>query len=289
MQARGPARVDRLRPGCQACRNGRNVHSFGMRVLRWIVPVLLLLPTIGRADQADEVARIHTEAIGGRQRMDLMRTLRATGRVEIDGRVMTFALLAERPNRLRMETRTEGRRSVQATNGVDAPWQLLADGQAPRVTQLQDFAAREFAADAEFDDPLVNYAARGYALDYAGTTQVGDRPAIRLLVTRRFVDSFELLIDAETYFILKRITRQVRQGREITTEILFDDHRPVGGVIIPHRFLKYADGRLLYESRFETVEVNVPVPPDSFNPPILVNVPPEGGTTESGKILEATK
>lgn len=255
--------------------------SFGMRALRWLVPVLLLLPAAGRADQADEVARIHTEAIGGRQRMELMRTLRATGRVEIDGRVMTFLLLAERPNRLRMETRTEGRRIIQATNGVDAPWQLLSDDQPPRVTQLQDFAAREFAADAEFDDPLVNYAARGYALDYAGVTQVRDRPAIRLLVTRRLVDSFELLVDAETYFILKRITRLVRQGREVTTEIVFDDHRPVGGIIIPHRFFKYADGRLLYESRFETVEANVPIPPDSFNPPILLNVPSISGTTQN--------
>lgn len=248
-----------------------------MRVLRWFLPVLLLLPAAGRADQADEVARIHTEAIGGRERMQQMRSLRATGRVEIDGRVMTFVLLAERPNRLRMETRTEGRSIIQATNGVDAPWQLLSDEQPLRVTRLQDLAAREFAADAEFDDPLVDYAARGYALDYAGVAQVGDRPAIRLLVTRRLVDSFELLIDAETYFILKRVARQQRQTREVLTEIVYDDHRPVGGVIIPHRFFKYADGRLLYESRFESVEVNVPVPPDSFNPPILVNVPTDGG------------
>lgn len=259
-----------------ACRAGANVPSWGMRLLRGLIPLLLLLPVAGRADQAEEVARIHTEAIGGRQRMNQLQSLRATGRVEIDGRVMTFALLAERPNRLRMETNAGGRRIVQATNGTDAPWQLLSDDQPPRVTQLQDFAAREFAADAEFDDPLVDFAARGYALDYAGVAQVGDRPVIRLLVTRRLVDSFELLVDAETYFILKRVTRQVRQGREVVTEILFDDHRPVGGVIIPHRFLKYADGRLLYESRFESVEANVPVPPGSFDPPILVTVPSAG-------------
>jgi hypothetical protein len=248
-----------------------------MRVSRWMLLLLLVLPIPGRADSADDVARIHMEAIGGRQRMNLLQTLRATGRVVIDGRTMTFTLLAERPNRLRMETRSGDRRIIQATNGVDAPWQLLSDDQPPRITRLQDFAAREFAADAEFDDPLVDHAARGYALDYAGTAQVGERPAIRILVTRRLVDSFELLVDAETYFILKRISRLTRQGLEIVTEIVYEDHRPVGGVIIPHRYFKYADGRLLYESRFESVEANVPVPPDSFNPPILVAVPTAGG------------
>jgi len=253
------------------------VHRFGMRVSRWMLLLLLVVPIPGRADSAEDVARIHTEAIGGRQRMNLLQTLRATGRVEINGQIMTFTLLAERPNRLRMETRAAGRSVIQATNGVDAPWQLLSDDQAPRITRLQDFAAREFAADAEFDDPLVDHAARGYALDYAGTAQVGERPAIRILVTRRLVDSFELLVDAETYFILKRVSRLKRQGREIVTEIVYEDHRPVGGVIIPHRYFKYADGRLMYESRFETVEANVSVAPDSFNPPILVTVPPAGG------------
>lgn len=243
-----------------------------MRAIRLLALFLLLVP-VTRADSADDVARIHIEAIGGKMRMNLLRTLRATGRVNIDGRVLTFRLLAERPNRLRMETQSGSRRIIQATDGVAAPWQLDPDAQPARVTRLEGEEAREFAADAEFDDPLVDFAARGYAIDYAGEAQVGDRRAIRLLVTRRFVDTFQLLVDAETYFILQKVSVRVRQGRQVKMEITYDDHRPVGGIIIPHRYLTYADGRLLHETILESVEANAPVPPDSFTAPILITVP----------------
>lgn len=243
-----------------------------MRAIRILVLFFLLVP-VTRADSADDVARIHIEAIGGKLRMNLLRTLQATGRVNIDGRVLTFRLLAERPNRLRMETRSGSRRIVQATDGVSAPWQLDPDVKPDRVTQLEGEEAREFASDAEFDDPLVDYAARGYSIDYAGETQVGDRRAIKLLVTRRLVDSFQLMVDAETYFILQKVSVRVRQGRQVKMEITYDDHRPVAGIIIPHRYLTYADGRLLHETILESVEANAPVPPDSFTAPILITVP----------------
>ena len=243
-----------------------------MRAIRLLALILLLVP-VTRADSADDVARIHIEAIGGKLRMNLLRTLRATGRVNIDGRVLTFRLLAERPNRLRMETQSGSRRIIQATDGVAAPWQLDPAAQPARVNQLEGEEAREFASDAEFDDPLVDFAARGYAIDYAGEAQVGDRRAIKLLVTRRFVDTFQLLVDAETYFILQKVSVRVRQGRQVRMEITYDDHRPVAGIIIPHRYLTYADGRLLHETILESVEANAPVPPDSFTAPILITVP----------------
>jgi hypothetical protein len=156
---------------------------------------------------------------------------------------------------------------------VSAPWQLDPDAKPGRVTQLEGEEAREFASDAEFDDPLVDYAARGYSIDYAGETQVGDRRVIKLLVTRRLVDSFQLMVDAETYFILQKVSVRVRQARQVKMEITYDDHRPVAGIIIPHRYLTYADGRLLHETILESVEANAPVPPDSFTAPILITVP----------------
>lgn len=225
-----------------------------------------------RADSADSVAQIHTEAIGGKERMSRMTSLQASGRVLIDGRVMTFSLIAERPNRLRMETQVAGKRLIQATDGVAAPWQFNPDA-AGGVTDLTGEEAQEFAADSEFDDPLVDYAARGYAVDYAGEQVVDGRRLIKLLVTRRFVHSYFLLLDAETYFIVSKLATRIRNGREVPVVTRYDDFRPVAGVILPHRYAVYADGRLLHETILETVKSNVPVPPDSFTRPMVVTVP----------------
>jgi outer membrane lipoprotein-sorting protein len=227
----------------------------------------LTLPEL-RADRAADIARIHIEAIGGRTRINLMTTLAATGRVEIDGREMRFRLLAERPNRLRMETEFDGRRLVQGTDGENPPWQFNPDDQPVVVTRLSGQQARDFAADAEFDDPLVDYAERGYVLDYAGEATVDGRKVLKLLVTRRLVDSYFLLVDAETYFITRRVTPQVRGGLEVVRETIYDDFRPVGGVIMPHRITVRVGDRQLHDTIMLTVTSNARVPTGSFSPPV---------------------
>ncbi|HRI82881.1 MAG TPA: hypothetical protein PLF88_10620 [Opitutaceae bacterium] len=236
-----------------------------MRMFIIIFALALAGPGL-RADRADMIARIHVEAIGGPMRINLLNTLEATGRVDLDGREMRFRLLAERPNRLRMETTLAGRRLVQGTDGVEVPWQYAA-GETGGVSRLSGQTARDFAADAEFDDPLVDYAARGYVLDYAGEMTIDGRKQFKLLVTRRLVDSYFLLVDAETYFITRRVSTQVRGGLETVRETVYEDFRPVGGVIMPHRITVNIDGRRLHETVMETVTPNVRVPPGSFTPP----------------------
>ncbi len=239
-----------------------------MRFAGFFLALLMGLAVPGlRADRADDIARIHIEAIGGRMRINLTTTLAATGRVEIDGREMNFRLLAARPNRLRMETEFAGRRLVQGTDGDNPPWQYNPDDQPVVVTRLTGQQARDFAADAEFDDPLVDYAERGYVLDYAGEAMVDDRKVFKLLVTRRLVDSYFLLVDAETYFITRRVTPQVRGGLEVVRETIYDDFRPVGGVIMPHRITVKLGDRLLHDTIMVTVTPNIRVLAGSFAPP----------------------
>lgn len=238
-----------------------------------LITLFLGLVAVVRADNAADIARIHTEAIGGKQIIEQLQTLRATGHVNIDGRVVNFQLVAERPNQLRLETLAEGRRLIQATDGIAPPWQFDPDGKPLQVRSLEGEAAKEFTADAEFDDPLVDPGARGYAVDFAGEGLADGRPAIRLLVTRQLVDSYELLVDAETYFIVRKIATRVRDGREVKIETVYDDFRPVAGVIMPHRYVVYAKGRKLHETILESVEPNSSLPERSFQQPVIDTVP----------------
>jgi hypothetical protein len=221
-----------------------------------------------RAEDADNLARIHVEAIGGELRLQSLRSMRVDGYVEIDGRHVSFTLLAQRPNRVRMETQADGHVLVQATDGVHPPWQMNPDEKPPRPRQLTGVEARDFSADAEFDDPLVQPESKGYALDYAGEMEWNDRHVYRILVTRRLVDSYYLLLDAETYFIVgKEAVRTLDYGRAVKLETCYEDFRPVSGVIMPHRIVVNADGKLLHETMLQRVEPNVPVPAGSFAMP----------------------
>jgi hypothetical protein len=223
-----------------------------------------------RAEDADHLARNHVEAIGGTLRLHLLQSMKVNGYVDIDGRHVTFTLLAQRPNRVRMETQADGHVLVQATDGVNPPWELNPAAKPLNPHELTGVEAREFSADAEFDDPLVDPESKGYAVDYAGEMQWQGRQVYRILVTRRLVDSYYLLLDAETYFIVgKEAVRTLDYGREVKMETRYEDFRPVAGVIMPHRIVVSADGKLLHKTVLQQLEPNVPVPAGCFTMPPL--------------------
>lgn len=201
-------------------------------------------------------------------RLGLLQSLQAEGQVRIDGRRLEFSLLAQRPNRLRMETRAGERTIVQATDGVNPPWQMFSGAPPGPPVLLTGDEAREFAADAEFDDPLVDYAEKGYTLDYAGKIEWEGKTVWRVFVTRRFIAGYYLLLDPETYFIVgKQAVRKLEFGREVALETRYEDFRPVGGIIMPHRITVTAEGKQLHETTLRRVQPNVPVPEGSFTKP----------------------
>lgn len=239
-----------------------------MRRLTLATLACLAFLRMAAAEEAENLAHIHVEAIGGEMRLHLLTSLRVTGHVDIDDRRLEFTLLAQRPNRIRMETRAPDHVIVQATDGVNPPWQMDPNAAPLRPHRITGDEARAFSADAEFDDPLVDFADKGYTVDYAGEADWGGRKVYRILVTRKLVDIYYLLLDAETYFIVgKQAVRRLDYGRQVQMETRYEDFRPVAGIIMPHRVIVSADGKPLHETVLERVEPNVPVPDGSFTMP----------------------
>ena len=92
-------------------------------MLRMGILILLLCASsvITRANEAQMLARIHVEAIGGEQRLRGLKSLKVNGHVDIDDRRLHFTLWAAWPNRLRMKTRASDRVLIQATDGITQP------------------------------------------------------------------------------------------------------------------------------------------------------------------------
>jgi hypothetical protein len=236
----------------------------------------MALTSAAWADQAVDLARLHTEAIGGAARIAQFSALQATGNVRVGDRTLRLGLVAQRPNRVRTIVQAEGSMLIQAYDGVNPPWQIDPSAKSPEPQLIGEAAARDFMNDAEFDDPLVCPPERGYAVDYAGTTEEKGRRVFRLLVTHRLTETFELELDGDTYFIIRRFsTRELADGREVKLETRYADFRPVAGVIVPFRVAVYVGDRLLNETVLDSVEANPPLEPTVFSRPATAEVKTE--------------
>jgi hypothetical protein len=234
--------------------------------------LLALLPARALADRVEDIARIHLEAVGGADRLAALKSLRMTGVVYASGKDVKFTMLAQRPAMVRVETQSAGRTLLQAYDGTDAPWEFDSSAAPARQYRaMPDAAAKIFLMDAEFDDPLVAGETRGYSFDYAGEVDFERRKLLRLLVTRKLTDTFSLLLDEDTYFIVKRVEfRTSAGGRKLQVVTHYDDFRPVEGVLLPHNIKVSLDGRLTQETKITRVEANPVIAPGYFTRPKVV-------------------
>ena len=236
--------------------------------------VIALGSTPALADRVSELVAIHTEAIGGRARIDALKAMRATGLVIAAGQRMRFTMLAERPNKIRLETEMGARTLVQATDGVNPPWELDSGTWPPRYRDMGAAVAKTFAADAEYDDPLVAGPSRGYTLEYAGDVELENKKMPRILVTRNLTETFSLLLDPDTFFIVRRVEERPNPIGGVSQVVtFFDDYRPVDGVLVPHKIGLFVDGQVKQQTLINSVEPNPSISDDVFTRPRKITVP----------------
>lgn len=221
-----------------------------------------------RADMAADIARIHIEVIGGRERIAALSAIRATGRVLSARDEVRFTMIAARPDKVRLETERGGRTLVQASDGVEPPWEFDTGSWPPTYRTMAAGTAKTFVADAEFDDPLVTAEARGHVLEYAGQVDADGRKLMRILVTRNLTDTFSVLVDPDTYLIVKRVEfRPSVSGRKLQIVTHYDGFRPVAGVLLPHRIRISIDGKLTQDTQITNIEANPPLNAQTFTRP----------------------
>ena len=242
--------------------------------MRFVFFLLLLLglSTARGADRVAEIVRIHTEAVGGKDRIAALTALRATGVAFAGGKQVKFTMTAARPAKLLLETENGARSLVQGTDGSEAPWEFDTGTWPPKYRAMADTAARTFMADAEFDDPLIAGEGRGFTLEFGGEIESGGRKLLRILVTRKLTETFSVLLDDETYFIVMRVDQRTSpSGRKLQVVTHFEDFRPVASVLLPHKITVALDGQASQQTRILRIEPNPTLTAEAFNRP---KVPP---------------
>jgi hypothetical protein len=228
-----------------------------------------------RADRVDDLARIHVEVMGGRERIDALSRLRVAGTVSAAGKQVRFTMLAARPAKVRLETESGGRTLVQAYDGSEPAWELDSSSSPAKYRTMADDTAKIFVADAEFDDPLIAGTERGYVFDYAGELMANGRKVHRILVTRKLTDTFSLLVDDETYFIVMRVEQRTSTGgRKLQVVTHYRDFRPVAGVLLPHEVIVAVDERVTQQTKITRVEANPEFSDAVFRRPAVAIPPP---------------
>lgn len=219
-----------------------------------------------QAQLGSEIARKHAARAG--EKLSALTALRAEGRTFINKEVVPFTMIAQRPNRLRVESFTPLHRTIQGYDGINAPWVVQGDAKDAAGRDMSAAEAKDFINNADFDGPLVDFERKGYSVDYAGEEKVEGRAAYKLLLMSKRDDVFFLWVDTETAEIVKRSVFRVFNNQRVTVDTFFKEYRPVAGVLQPHRVETVANGRTVYVMLIDKMEANpADLPAETFTRP----------------------
>src|SRR5215469_14094565 len=218
----------------------------------------------------DELIAKNIEAKGGAAALNNLQTLRSTGKllVPVQGLIELGYLQTEkRPDEVRTEASLQGMTQIEAYDGKEG-WRVspFLGRKDPERMSADDVKA--LVEDAEMDGPLVDWQAKGNAVEYLGTEDVDGTPAFKLKVTRKNGDVSFVYLDPDHFLEIRVLTQRTRHGAYEEVETDLGDYEKAGGVFVPTS-IEFGRKGAPDKQRIiiDKVEANVPVDETIFHFP----------------------
>jgi hypothetical protein len=237
-----------------------------------ILAALLLVGAVPTAFayNADELVAKNVEAKGGFEKLHAIRALRLSGRMRIQGDTVElgYVALIKQPGSIRYEASLQGLTVVQAYDGQQA-WQINPFQGRKDPEKLSADDAKGLAEDAvDFAGPLVDYKAKGYALEYIGRKDIDGTDAYELRITRANGDLTTVYLDPDYFLEIRSVNRRIEHGVPVETVIDYGDYEKVAGVFLPFSQVSGLKGSSERQKvQFEKGEANIETHDPSFEFP----------------------
>jgi outer membrane lipoprotein-sorting protein len=201
-----------------------------------------LLAVSASAQTADELLEKNIKAMGGKDKLTALKSVKMTGKMKMGPMEAPFTLTKARPADMRVDFTIQGMTGTQAYDGSTGwtlmPFQGNKDAQKMTEEQLKDIRA-----EADFDGPTFDYKAKGNKVEYLGKEDVQGTPAYKLKVTTKDGKETTVFLDAETYLAIKTDATRNMMGQDVEIETTIGDYKQVDGMYFPYSIESHPKGK----------------------------------------------
>ena len=248
-----------------------------MRNLLFILASLLVVTTpIGAQTTltADDIIARYIKTVGGADKIQSIKTLRRVGKFRgDDGFEAVVVEESTRPNKVREEFSLQGMTGINAYDGSTG-WKIDPFGGKKDPESLSEEELRSIVEDSDFDEPLINYKAKGNKVELVGMDQVEGTDVYKLKVTLKSGDTRYYYMDTDSFVPIKYETKRIIRGTPQETETTLGDYKQVGGWFLPFSMETRQKGSFGSQKiTFDRIEFNVPIDSTRYYRP----KPPAGG------------
>lgn len=228
--------------------------------------------SICQAQTADEIVNSYLKAIGGKQKLSNMKSLRMLALVKAQEMEMPAEILKKYPNMTKMTLSFQGYEIVQPAFDGEKGWatnfmtmqneEMDEDGSAAMKQEAQDFP-----------DPFYRYSEKGYKIAREEDVEENGKLFFAIRFDKHSViingeeisNSSVYLIDKTTFLPYKRSSMaDVGPTKGMSIETIFSNYKAVEGIRFPYLVEQRVNGVAQFSMTVEMIEMNPPIEDISF-------------------------
>lgn len=230
-----------------------------------LLTVLISAASI-KAQTADDIIAKHLDAIGGKEKLKGINTVKMESTMEVMGNEAPSTTIIVNGKGFRNESEFNGQKMIQVytdkggwmvnpMTGSDTP-QAMPEEQS-KVGQTQIYIV-----------PFLDYAAKGYKAELAGQEKVGAVNAYKVKLTDPAGNATTFYFDPSTYYIIQATRTAEMMGQQMDVTTNYSDFKKTDyGWVVPQTMEINMGGQFSLTSKVKNVEVNKDVDPGIFDMP----------------------
>ena len=220
----------------------------------------------GSGDSVARSTRLAREGTGARVRAG--ETASAEKGAQPQQVELPFRLEMKRPHKSRVEIDFAGQTAMQVYDGENG-WKVRPFLNRNTVEPLSADEAKAEASRADFEGPLLDYAAKGSRVTLEGVESVDGHSAYKLKLTTKTGDVQRIWIDAQSFLDVKLEGTPRRMDNKMRSVWVYQrDFRSVQGLMVPFLYETVTEGSPHgHKMRIESVLVNRPMDDSRFVKP----------------------
>jgi len=223
-----------------------------------------------KAQTADDVIKNYFNAVGGLDKVKKIQSIKATGNFQQGGMNIPFVMTQKRPNSQLIEVTFQGMTQKIAYDGTMG-WMINPFQGRSNAEKMDADQEKEQKFQSDIDGPFVDYAAKGYTIEYAGTEDIDGSPSQHLKLTTKEGDVRDYYFDKDAGLLVKEKDHiKMQDGTTNESETNFSDYKEVDGVLIPFTIENVSEYQGQKYSQFikiDTIEHNVAIDDAVFKMP----------------------
>lgn len=230
-----------------------------MKVLKTSLLLLTVLFSLqGIAQTVDEIIAKHLDAIGGKEKLSAINSVKMESTMSIMGNEAPSSSVILKGKGYRSESEFNGQKIVQVVTDKGG-WSI---NPMMGSTDPQAMPEEQYKASKEqlFIVPFLDYAARGKKAELAGQEKVGAVNAWKIKVSDPDKSSTTYYIDPATYYVIQSVRSSEMMGQQMDVTTTFSDFQKSDyGWVQPHTVNVSFGGQFSMDMKVKTIEINKPV------------------------------